>query len=294
MNADLNRLAQVVANLLNNSSKFSPEGAKISLTAAREGEEAVIRLRDSGRGIDPALLPRVFDVFVQEDRSLDRPEGGLGLGLTLVRSLVELHGGRVQAFSEGRGRGAEIVVWLPALARAAPPDLAEAGLASKQGPSLRILVIDDSVDSADGLARLLELNGHAVHAAYSGPAALEASREFRPDVVILDIGLPGMDGYEVARRLREQPGSERILLVALTGYGQEEDRRRTSLGGFTHHIVKPVRADALLAILRGGVRSRETGNGSRATNGSETAAVPRGQLGRESTRPSSRLFPPPR
>ncbi|MCA1609426.1 MAG: PAS domain S-box protein [Acidobacteria bacterium] len=184
VNADLNRLAQVVANLLNNSSKFSPEAAKISLTAAREGEDAVIRVRDSGRGIDPELLPQVFDVFVQEDRSLDRPEGGLGLGLTLVRSLVELHGGRVQAFSEGRGRGAEVVVWLPALTPAAERDVPEANVAPREGPSLRVLVVDDSVDSADGLARLLEMNGHDVRAVYSGPEALEAAQEFRPDVVL--------------------------------------------------------------------------------------------------------------
>ncbi|MEP6767358.1 MAG: PAS domain S-box protein [Acidobacteriota bacterium] len=267
VNADLNRLAQVVANLLNNSSKFSPEASRIFLTAAREGEEAVIRVRDSGRGIDPELLPYVFDVFVQEDPSLDRREGGLGIGLTLVRSLVELHGGRVQAFSEGRGRGAELVVWLPALLRAAAPSLPEARLSSLDGPSLRILVIDDSVDSADGLAKLLEMNGHGVRVAYSGPDALEAAREFRPDVVILDIGLPGMDGYEVARRLQEQAGSEKMTLVALTGYGQQEDRRRTSLGGFTHHIVKPVRADALLEILRG---SREESNGGSGNGKRET------------------------
>ncbi|MEP6802029.1 MAG: PAS domain S-box protein [Acidobacteriota bacterium] len=250
VDADLNRLAQVVANLIDNSSKFSPEGAEIWLTVLREGGEAVIRVRDAGRGIAAELLPQVFDVFVQEDRSLDRPEGGLGLGLTLVRSLVELHGGSVRAFSDGRGLGSEIVVRLPALTAGAEA-VASPAAPLADSRTLRILVVDDSVDSAEGLARLLEMTGHAVRTAYDGPAALEAALTFRPAVVVLDIGLPGMDGYEVARRLREQPEFKETLLVALTGYGHEEDRRRTAEAGFRHHLVKPVRAEALLALLRG-------------------------------------------
>jgi CheY-like chemotaxis protein len=199
-------------------------------------------VRDSGVGIPPELLGSIFDLFTQADRSLDRSQGGLGIGLTLVRRLVEMHGGSVEAHSEGLNQGSEFRVRLPIL-RQVPRPAASINHASSQqskGPASRILVVDDNVDAAESLALLLRLNGHEVRTAHDGPAALEADATFQPDVVLLDIGLPGMDGYGVARRLREQPRDKRLTIIAATGYGRDEDRFRSKEAGFDHHLVKPV------------------------------------------------------
>jgi PAS domain S-box-containing protein len=248
---DLVRLVQVLSNLLNNAATYTDTGGAIDLILEPLPNEAVIRVRDNGRGIAAELLPRVFDVFTQDDRSLDRTQGGLGLGLVLARRLVEMHGGRVEAHSAGPGQGAEFVVYLPRLAPAAPAtESGEAG----GGPApcamgLRVLVVDDNVDSADSMALLLSLDGHETRTAFDGPGALAAAAEFLPQAVLLDIGLPGMDGYEVARRMRELPGLRNVLMIAITGYGQEDDRARSKAAGFDHHLVKPVDPDALSLLL---------------------------------------------
>jgi two-component system CheB/CheR fusion protein len=277
--ADATRLGQVVGNLLSNAAKYTPESGHIRLTVEvapspqppSPGErgamgEAVLRVRDDGIGITADLLPRVFDLFTQGDQSLARSEGGLGIGLTLVKRLVEMHGGTVEARSEGMGRGSEFVVRLPcplSLALGPLPDTRDLGQGTRdkgQGSGLRILVVDDNADAAESLALLLLGAGHEVHTAHDGPAALEAARAIRPDAVVLDIGLPRMDGYEVARRLCGEPGLARPLLVALTGYGQEEDRRRVEEAGFDAYLVKPAEPETLRALLadlgNGGTVSR--------------------------------------
>ncbi len=247
--ADPVRLTQVIGNLLNNAAKYTDEGGRITLTVGREVREAVVRVRDTGTGIPPEMLPAVFDLFTQAERTLDRAQGGLGIGLTLVRSLVEMHGGTVQVFSAGVGAGSEFVVRLPALAGAVEGGAGPGpGVAAAVTPR-RILVVDDNVDSAESLALLLRLAGHRARTAHNGPGALAAARDFRPEVVLLDIGLPGMDGYEVARRLREWADGERVLLVAQTGYGQEDDRCRSRQAGFDAHLIKPVDPSVLQALL---------------------------------------------
>ena len=253
LEADSARLEQVFANLLNNAAKYTEPGGRIALEAGRDGDDAFVRVRDSGVGIAPELLPRVFDLFTQAERSLARSQGGLGIGLTLVRRLVELHDGSVSVSSPGIGRGSEFIVRLPltpVLAEEARTDDGRDLLheSTDFGP-LRILVVDDNIDGAVLLARLLELGGHRIALAHDGPSALELALAGPPDVILLDIGLPGMDGYEVARRLRETDDPMPILLVALTGYGQEEDFRRSRDVGFDHHLVKPVDPDALLDLL---------------------------------------------
>jgi CheY-like chemotaxis protein/anti-sigma regulatory factor (Ser/Thr protein kinase) len=239
---DPTRLTQVVANLLNNAAKFTPEGGRIWLAAEASDGQVVLRVRDTGAGIAADLLPHVFDLFRQADRSLDRSQGGLGVGLTLVRSLVELHGGSVEARSEGQECGSEFVVRLPALP--AHTEVSRAATVTTNNAHAdaryRILVVDDNVDSAESIALLLELSGHQVRMAHDGPTALEVAGSFRPEVIVLDIGLPGMDGYEVARRLRHGGAMREALLIALTGYGQEEDRKRSQAAGFDHHLIKPV------------------------------------------------------
>jgi PAS domain S-box-containing protein len=239
--ADPTRLEQILDNLLSNAAKYTEPGGRIDLAAERHGDEAVLRVRDTGVGIAPEMLPRVFDLFAQAERSLDRAEGGLGIGLTLVRSLVELHGGSVQAYSAGLGHGSEFVVRLPAAGDAARRvDLPASPAPGPGEPAAvrRVLVVDDNLDAAQSLATLLKLWGHEVTVAHDGAAALEAVRARASDVILLDIGLPGMSGLEVARQVRGNP--ERPLLVALTGYGQEQDRRRSIAAGFDCHLVKPV------------------------------------------------------
>ncbi len=251
LEADPTRLAQVFSNLLQNAAKYTDEGGRIELTAERDGDAVVVRVKDNGRGIRPALLSKVFELFTQGDRSLARTEGGLGIGLTLVRSLVQSHSGTVEAFSAGERRGSEFVVRLPAVDGevGAPISASQGGTARRAVPARRILVVDDNRDGAESLALLLRAGGHEVRTAHDGAEALEAARAFRPQVVFLDIGLPGMDGYEAARRLRQEPGMEKGLLVALTGYGQEEDRLKAMEAGFNVHLVKPADIDTLQNIM---------------------------------------------
>jgi signal transduction histidine kinase/CheY-like chemotaxis protein len=251
LQGDPTRLAQVLGNLLDNAAKYTDAGGHIVLRAERLGDEVVIRVRDDGRGMSGALLPHVFELFMQGERSLARTEGGLGIGLTLTKSLIELHGGQIEALSDGPGKGSEFVVRLPATAAPAP-----ANNPSRNGKgdgamahSHRILVVDDKPDAADSLALLLRVTGHEVRTAYSGAAALDVARQFAPDIAFLDLGMPGMDGFELARRLRKEPEQADALLVALTGYNQEDDLRRCRDAGFDTHLSKPAQLDVLQDLL---------------------------------------------
>ena len=248
--ADPARVGQILTNLLNNAAKYTPPGGEIELSVERAGDEVVLRVKDNGIGISPELLPKVFDLFVQADTSLDRSEGGLGIGLTLVKKLAEQHEGSVTAWSPGLGGGSEFTVRLPALP-AAPSQSQEIGRAAfgGEGNGHRLLVLDDNLDGAESLALMLRLWGYAVRVVHDGQAALAMAQEWRPEAVLCDIGLPDMDGYEVARRLRRQPGLEAALLVAVSGYGEPEDRERARAAGFSAHLVKPVPPDTLLQTL---------------------------------------------
>jgi PAS domain S-box-containing protein len=246
LDADPTRLAQVFSNLLNNAAKYTDPGGDIRLTARVEGDAAVVSVRDNGVGIPADKLVGVFDMFSQVDRSMEKAQGGLGIGLTLVRRLVAMHEGEVEAKSEGPGRGSEFLVRLPLaldrpVAPSAPPTLAP------DATLLRILIVDDNQDGADTLAAVLQLMGHEVHTAYDGQQGVDAADRIQPDVVLLDIGLPRLNGYEAARRIRLQ--GRRVLLVAVTGWGQEEDRRRSRDAGFDHHLVKPVDPEKLMRLL---------------------------------------------
>jgi PAS domain S-box-containing protein len=246
---DPNRIEQVLANLLSNAVKFTETGGHLSLTVERHAQEVLVHVKDDGLGIATDLLPRIFDLFIQGDRSLDRSRDGLGIGLTLSQRLVELHGGTLEAHSEGTGRGSEFVVRLPAFLQLAAPD--EEPVHRDEPPSrpLRVLVVDDSVDTTELLGALLEMAGHSIEVAHTGPAALDAAALFRPDAVILDIGLPGLDGYQVASRLREDPLCKDVMLIAATGYGQEDDLRRSREAGFDRHLVKPIDPNDLRRLL---------------------------------------------
>jgi PAS domain S-box-containing protein len=251
---DVTRLAQVLSNLLNNAAKYTEAGGEIWLTAERQGDEVELRVKDSGIGMSPDVLPRIFDLFAQADRALDRSQGGLGIGLTLVRSLVEMHGGKVKAFSEGLGKGSEITVRLPLLIVRPHPAAEPAERSGRPGTTAplvgcRILLVDDNVDNVQSLSLLLALEGHEVRTAHDGREGIETARDFQPQVVVLDIGLPQMSGYEVAVHLREQLTLHGALLIALTGYGQPEDRQRSKDAGFDHHLVKPVDFDALRNLI---------------------------------------------
>jgi CheY-like chemotaxis protein len=249
---DLTRLAQVVANLLNNSAKYTPPEGQISLCVERRDGEAVIRVRDNGVGIPAEMLPKVFDMFTQAERTRERAQGGLGIGLTLVRRLVELHTGRVEAFSGGDNQGSEFVVHLPLApenVRVDQVDGTNHRPSLTDRPPLRVLVVDDNHDSLISLAMLLRMSGNEVCTAADGTSALEAAKAFHPEVVLLDVGLPGMNGYEVGRRMREMPETKGAVLVAQTGWGQDEDRRRSAEAGFDAHLVKPVDPAALQRIL---------------------------------------------
>jgi|GEM_PF-209352 len=245
------RLAQVIGNLLTNAAKYTDANGHIWLTAERDGNEAVLRVRDTGIGIAPPMLPRIFELFVQVDHASTKAQGGLGIGLTLVKNLVEMHSGTVEARSEGLGKGSEFVVRLPIPAQQLPQTRSEPErkAASIVPSGLRLLVVDDNQDAGVSLAMLLKLQGHEVRVAHSGPAAMEMMKGYVPHAVFLDIGMPGMDGYEVARWLRQQPGLENVVLAALTGWGQQEDRRRTSAAGFDYHLVKPPEPKAIEEVL---------------------------------------------
>jgi signal transduction histidine kinase len=247
--ADPTRLEQILVNLLTNAAKYTEEGGRIGLSASRDSGQAVLRVTDSGEGISAEMLPRIFDLFIQVDGSLDRSQGGLGIGLTLVRTLVAMHGGSIAVASPGLGRGSTFTVHLPESARAAEaPITPEPPKAPRAGR--RVLVVDDNADMARGMARFLRAAGHTVEVVHDGAAALDAARAFGPDVVLLDIGLPGMDGYEVASRLRAD-GFASTTILALSGYGQADDRRKSEAAGFDAHLVKPIDHDALLAIIAG-------------------------------------------
>jgi CheY-like chemotaxis protein/two-component sensor histidine kinase len=249
VHGDATRLEQVLVNLLNNAAKFTEPEGRITLAAERDGDAALLRVRDTGRGIPQEKLPGIFDLFNQANPSLDRAQGGLGLGLTLVDRLVRKHGGTVTATSEGPGCGSEFVVRLPLsdsnLQAMSPPRPLEAGT----GESFDVLLVDDNVDAAETMRELLELWGHRVRVAHAGHAALGEADARAPDLVLLDVGLPDMDGYEVARTLKAGTGTADIPLIAITGYGQEHDRRRATEAGFDHHLVKPVEPEGLQALL---------------------------------------------
>ena len=251
VDADQTRLEQVIVNLLTNAAKYTPRGGKIWVNATNEDGQVVISIRDNGVGIDPAVIHEMFDLFAQGQRSIARSEGGLGLGLTISRTLVEMHGGQIVARSAGEGQGSEFVVRLPAAARAAgnaetPSAAPASGAASAKS---RVLVVDDHVDTALSLARLLRARGHVVEIVHDGNAALEAAGTFRPDIVLLDLGLPGMDGYEVAQNMRRREETPRPTIIAISGYGQEEDRARSTEVEIDHHLVKPVSFAQLEALL---------------------------------------------
>jgi PAS domain S-box-containing protein len=250
---DPTRLAQILTNLLDNAVKFSGGRGHVFLRVATDPQQsrAILSVRDEGIGIEPAVLPRVFDVFAQADHSLDRSRGGLGLGLALVRGLAELHGGEVEASSAGPGRGAEFTVRLPL--EGEPPALSESPTApTRKGKPQRVLVVEDSPDAAESLRMLLELLGHKVGVAYTGPQGVQAAKDWRPDVVVCDIGLPGLDGYGVARELRRNPMTAQVRLLAVSGYGSEEDRQRSRQAGFDHHLVKPADPGELQRLLAWG------------------------------------------
>jgi PAS domain S-box-containing protein len=250
VDADLARLSQVLINLLNNAVKYTPAGGRITVAVSRAGATALVRVRDSGIGMSDALRIRAFDLFVQGDRSLDRAEGGLGLGLTLVRRLVEMHDGTVEAYSEGPGLGSEFVVSLPLVVEADDAQrIAEVAPIHEPKARRRLMIVDDNRDSANTMSALLEAWGHDVRTSYDGSTAIELASEFRPEAVLLDVGLPGMHGYDVARELRRGANGSAVTLVALTGYGQDEDRRRALQAGFDYHLVKPVDAQLLQQII---------------------------------------------
>ena len=251
LEGDATRLEQLVANLLTNSAKYTDPGGRVEVAARRDGDTIVITVRDNGIGISAKQLPDVFELFSQSDRSSDRATGGLGIGLTLVRSIAQLHGGSVDAQSGGLGQGSEFTVRLPALAEDARRESARRRSASSVDafPPRRILIVDDNEDAALALSGVLETYGHTVHQAHDGPSSLEAAALHRPQAILLDIGLPGLDGYEVAKRLRRNPHLSHVLLIAISGYCQDEDRQRSRAAGFDHHLAKPTDHRELLALL---------------------------------------------
>ncbi len=251
--ADPTRLAQVISNLLTNAAKYTPEGGCIELSAASEGGEVIVRVTDTGLGIPPGMLAEVFEMFTQVNRNLERSQGGLGIGLALVKRLFEIHGGTITAESPGLGQGSTFTVRLPRVdARAGPiekPPTAATGSVQLPLPGRRVLVVDDNKDVAESLANMLQIGGHEIQTAHSGPAALDAARPFKPDVVFLDIGLPGMSGYEVAKRLRKEASLSGAVLVALTGWGSDDVKRLSREAGFDFHLTKPVELTAIERIL---------------------------------------------
>lgn len=249
------RLAQVIANLLTNAAKYTERAGQIWLSVKREGGLLVLRVRDSGIGIDPEVLPRIFDVFVQADPSLARSQGGLGIGLTLVKRIVEMHGGTIEAHSPANGEGSEFIVRLPVIEKKEDVLAAETDGPQPRVPDAlhrRVLVVDDNVDAAESITAILRWSGYDARCVYDGPSALEAALDYKPHVVVLDIGLPGLDGYEVARRLRAQPQFAHTPIVALTGYGQQSDRERSREAGFDAHLIKPVDPAVLKAFIASG------------------------------------------
>jgi signal transduction histidine kinase len=248
LDADPVRLTQVFANLINNAGRYTENGGQIWLNVYQDKNNAVVSVRDNGIGIGPDMLPRVFEMFAQETRSSGRSQGGLGIGLTLVDNLVRMHGGSVEAKSQGLGKGSEFIVRLP-LSHKPRPEGAQAAVPSGVLAERRVLVVDDNPDAAESLAMLLDYLGADTHVVANGPAALAALETFGPGVVLMDIGMPGMSGHEVAQRIREQPKFNDVKLIAVTGWGQESDRRTSHDSGFDHHLTKPVDIAELQALL---------------------------------------------
>jgi CheY-like chemotaxis protein/anti-sigma regulatory factor (Ser/Thr protein kinase) len=248
VHGDFARLVQCVGNILTNAAKYTESHGEIRVQSRAEEATVVIEITDSGAGISPQLLSRVFDLFVQGDRTIDRAQGDLGVGLAVVKRVVQMHGGEVTARSEGEGRGSTFELRLPRIER---PQASTPASAQAEVPHRRVLVVDDNADAADSVVMLLTLLGQETEVAYSGKEALERLESFRPDFVLLDLGLPGMDGYEVARKIRAMTQFRDIRLVALTGYGQSEDRQRTQAAGFDDHLVKPVDSTILERSLSG-------------------------------------------
>ena len=260
--ADRTRIAQVLSNLLNNAAKYAKQNGRIRMSAALEGDYVVVTVADSGIGIEPEMLSRVFEMFVQVDNRLERVEGGLGVGLTLARRLAELHGGTLEARSGGLGRGSEFMLRLKAIPAPAASASGGARSALSQEPGRRrLLVVDDNVDHAESVATLLRLDGHEVHTAYNGLEAIDAVDAVHPEVVLLDIGMPGLNGYETARRIRERSGGAEMKLIALSGWGQPRDRELSEKAGFDHHLVKPVEPAVLLRIIAKEGRTRPSSEG---------------------------------
>jgi PAS domain S-box-containing protein len=280
---DLVRMEQIVNNIVGNAVKYTPAGGAIRVRVYGDDGDAVLRVEDEGYGIAPELLPRVFDLFVQGERTLDRAQGGLGIGLTLVRRLVELHGGRVAAASEGPGRGSIFTVTLP---RIPMPQPSQAPIQSgHQGVSSRsVLIIEDNRDAREMFRIMLELSGHRVLEAEEGVSGLEMLKSRRPDVAIIDVGLPGLNGYEVARRFREEPDSDAVVLVALTGYGTPEARERSRKSGFNYHLIKPVNSEALEEIMRDAAPGRKRPADAR-TDGAFSTDSPRTNCTADDTGP---------
>ena len=249
-------LVQVLSNLVSNAAKYTDPGGRISLTAVCDAENVRISVKDNGIGIDPTHLPKLFEMFSQATSALDRADGGLGIGLALARGLVEAHGGRVEAHSAGLGTGSEFILHLPTVAsnavasnRRAAPDEQTSIAKAQRRPPLRILIAEDNKDAADMLAEVQKLSGDTVQVCSDGASVSEACIAFRPDVVILDIGLPGLNGYQVATKIRAETWGQSLLLIALTGWGQEEDKRRATEAGFNHHLTKPVDQQTLEKFL---------------------------------------------
>ncbi len=255
VDVDDTRLAQVFANLLNNAAKYTDRGGRIRLAVERQGSDAVVTVEDNGVGIPAHMLPKVFEMFTQVDRSLEKAQGGLGIGLSLAKRLVDMHGGRIDAASGGHGMGSTFTVRLPvALSLACDQDGEEAD-AAKPIAGRRILIVDDNRDAALSLALMLNLMGNETQSAADGGEAVNLTAAFKPDVILLDIGMPKLNGYDACRRIREQPWGKNIIIVACTGWGQEDDKRRSQEAGFDFHMVKPVDRAALEKLL-GGLQAR--------------------------------------
>ncbi|HEY6395464.1 MAG TPA: ATP-binding protein, partial [Candidatus Binataceae bacterium] len=254
LEADPIRLSQVITNLLTNAARYTEPGGRIWVSAAREDGEIILRVRDNGIGITSELLPRIFDLFSQGTRGFDRSQGGLGLGLTIVKSLVAVHGGSVRAESQGIGKGSQFEIRLPAIeaaqSRVAPSCERRLSAARRAPLSTRVLIVDDNEDAATTLSEMLDEIGYSTRVSFDARSALQIVSEFVPDIMLVDIGLPVMDGYQLARQLRQMPELISVRLLALTGYGQESDRQRALRSGFDDHLVKPIDMEALLSILR--------------------------------------------
>ena len=249
VDGDETRLAQVLSNVLNNAARYTEEGGDIWLSVSQVGEEVLISVRDTGIGMPSELLTDIFNIFTQSERSIDRSQGGLGIGLTIARSIIVLHGGRIEAKSQGLGHGSEFVIHLPMLEQQPSNTVPQEITSANDKTIRRILVVDDNRDAADGMAMLLDISGHITMTAYDGVEAIAAVEQFKPELVLLDIGLPHMDGYAVARHLRQQPGGHDFVLAALTGYGDDDDRRRSNEAGFDYHFVKPMEYSILNELI---------------------------------------------